>query len=301
MALIAGPTASGKSELAVRLAERLAAEGRRGIIINADSAQVYADLAVLSARPTATEMRGIEHRLFGTWDAAQACSAADWAKAAKAEIARAHAAGAVPILVGGTGLYIRTLLDGIAPIPAIAPEIRNAVRELPVAEAHAALTAEDPERAAARHPAHTTRVARALEVVRSTGRPLAHWQRRKVGGIAGEVTLHPLVLSPDRAWLYQRCDLRFTMMIKGGAVAEVEALLARDLDPALPACRAIGVGEIAGFLRGEWSIDEATTRAAQATRNYAKRQYTWAKHQLPADWPRVTLDNYNDAMRFVSL
>ena len=301
LALIAGPTASGKSELAVRLAERLAGEGRRGIIINADSAQVYADLAVLSARPTATEMRGVEHRLFGTWDAAQACSAADWAAAAKEEIARAHAAGAVPILVGGTGLYIRTLFDGIAPIPAIAPDIREAVRALPVAEAHAALTAEDPERAAALHSNDTTRIARALEVVRSTGRPIAYWQQQKEGGIAGEVMLHPLVLSPDREWLYHRCDLRFANMIAGGAIPEVEELLARNLDPALPACRAIGVAEITGFLQGKWALEEAIRRGAQATRNYAKRQFTWARHQLSAEWPRVTLDNYNDVTRFVSL
>ena len=301
LALIAGPTASGKSELAVRLGERLAAEGRRAVVINADSAQVYADLAVLSARPSAAEMRGLEHRLFGTWDAGQACSAADWAAAARAEIARAHAQGAVPTLVGGTGLYIRTLLDGIAPIPAIAPDIRAAVRALPVAEAHAALAAEDPQRAAALHPADTTRVARALEVVRSTGQPLAHWQTRKEGGIAGEVTLYPLVVAPDRAWLYPRCDQRFAAMIAGGAIAEVEALLARDLDPMLPACRAIGVPEIAGFLRGDWLLDGAIQRGAQATRNYAKRQYTWARHQLPAEWPRTTLENFNGIDHFVSL
>ena len=139
LALIAGPTASGKSDLAVRLALRLAERDRAAVVINADSAQVYADLAVLSARPTEAEMQGIPHRLFGSWDGAQACSAADWATAARAEIAAAHACGAVPILVGGTGLYLRTLLDGIAPVPAIDPAIRAAIRAMPVAAAWAAL------------------------------------------------------------------------------------------------------------------------------------------------------------------
>ena len=176
VALIAGPTASGKSDLAVRLALALRQQGREAVVINADSAQVYADLAVLSARPTADEMQGVPHRLFGEWDGASACSAADWARAARALVEEAHASGAVPILVGGTGLYLRTLLDGIAPVPPIDPAVRAAVRAMPVAEAHAALTREDPERAARLSPNDTTRVARALEVVRSTGQPLADWQ-----------------------------------------------------------------------------------------------------------------------------
>ncbi len=159
------------------------------MVINADSAQVYRDLAVLSARPTAEEMRGIEHRLFGAWDGADPCSAADWAAAAKREIENAHLAGRTPILVGGTGLYLRTLLDGIAPVPPIDPAVREAVRALPTAEAYAALQAEDPERAAALNPADTTRIARALEVIRSTGKPLAHWQARRIGGIGEAVAL----------------------------------------------------------------------------------------------------------------
>src|SRR6186713_1950649 len=197
VALIAGPTASGKSDLAVDLALALGGRRARGVVLNADSAQVYRDLAVLSARPARDEMRGVEHRLFGAWDGAESCSAADWAAAAKREIAALHEEGAVPILVGGTGLYLRTLLDGIAPVPAIDPAVREAVRALPVAEAHAALRAEDPARAAALNPADTTRVARALEVVRSTGQPLAHWQAQSEGGIAEAIELFPLVLLPD--------------------------------------------------------------------------------------------------------
>jgi tRNA dimethylallyltransferase len=301
LALIAGPTASGKSDLAVRLALALTAQGRDAVVINADSAQVYADLAVLSARPTGEEMQGIDHRLFGTWDGARACSAADWARAARDEIAAVHAAGAVPILVGGTGLYIRTLLDGIAPIPAIDPAVRAEVRALPVAGAYAALQAEDPPRAAALAPADSTRIARALEVVRSTGQPLAAWQAQRAGGIGEDVTLHPAILLPPRDWLYARCDRRFAAMLDAGALDEVAALLARGLDPALPVMRAIGVPEIAACLRGECTLDEARTRGAQATRNYAKRQFTWFRRQSPPDWPRAETIDYDSHVLFASL
>lgn len=271
----------------MRLAQALEAQGRRAVIVNADSAQVYADLAVLSARPSPAEMGGVDHRLFGAWDGSTACSAADWAARARAEIADIHAQGGGAILVGGTGLYLRTLLDGIAPIPLIDPAVRAEVRALPVAEAHAALAREDPARAALLAPADAARIARALEVVRATGKPLADWQARREGGIADEVSLHPLVLLPERAWLYERCDRRFALMLEHGAIEEVRALLARDLDPALPVMRAIGVPEIAAFLRGDLPLDEARARGAQATRNYAKRQYTWFRHQPPPHWPRV--------------
>jgi tRNA dimethylallyltransferase len=293
VALIAGPTASGKSDLAVDLAMELARRGARGIVINADSAQVYRDLRILSARPTEADMRGVEHRLFGAWDGAEACSAADWAAAAKREIEQAHRAGAMPILVGGTGLYIRTLLDGIAPVPPIDPAVRESVRALPVAEAYAALQSEDPERAAALNAGDTTRIARALEVVRSTGKPLAQWQARRDGGIGDAIALFPLVLLPERDGLYRRCDLRFERMLEGGAVAEVEALLARRLSPALPVMRAIGVPEISGWLGGEWSSDEALARGQRATRNYAKRQYTWFRGQTPEQWRQLQMQNYN--------
>lgn len=286
LALIAGPTASGKSDLAVRLALALAERGRRGVVVNADASQVYADLAVLSARPSAEEMQGVEHRLFGAWDGAIACSAADWADAAKEEIADIQSQGAVPILVGGTGLYIRTLLEGIAPVPQINPAVREATRGLPVAEAYAALQIEDPARAARLDAADTTRIARALEVVRSTGKPLSYWQARSEGGITGIVDLHAVVLLPPREELYRRCNARFARMLENGAIEEVTALLARKLDPALPVMRAIGAPEIAGFLRGEWSLVEAQSKGSQATRNYVKRQCTWAKHQFPADWQR---------------
>jgi tRNA dimethylallyltransferase len=301
LALIAGPTASGKSDVAVRLALALERQGRPAVVVNADSAQVYADLAVLSARPTAVEMQGIDHRLFGIWDGAVACSAADWAAAAKREIAEAHALGAVPILVGGTGLYLRTLLDGIAPVPEITAAVRSEVRALDTAVAYAALQVADPARAAALAPADSARIARSLEVVRSTGRTLADWQGERSGGIDEAVTLHAAVLLPERQALYAKCDRRFARMLELGAAEEVAALLARDLDPTLPVMRAIGVAEIAGSVQGEWSQDEALRRGAQATRNYAKRQYTWFRHQPPEEWQRVEDEKYDELALFETL
>jgi len=294
LALIAGPTASGKSALALALAERM-----NGVVINADSAQVYRDLRILSARPTPDEEARAPHRLYGYRDGAEPCSAADWAKDAKIAVSEAHAGERLPILVGGTGLYIRTLLDGIAPVPAIEPEVRATVRALPVAAAHAALAEEDPHAAARLRSTDTTRVARALEVVRSTGRPLADWQRQRQGGIAGAVRLRPLLLLPPRAWLYERCDLRFAAMMGDAGVAEVRRLIDRQLDPALPVMRAIGVPEIAAWLHGDCTREQALTAGQTATRQYAKRQYTWFSRQPPADWPRLTerVDTVDEAIR----
>jgi tRNA dimethylallyltransferase len=290
VALIAGPTASGKSAIAVALAQRLAETGQTGVIINADSAQVYADLQVLSARPSHAEMDGIEHRLFGAWDGGEPCSAAAWATRARAEIADCHASDAVPILVGGTGLYLKVLLEGIAPIPAIDPEVRAMVRNLPDDNAYKLLQIEDPQRAAELDPGDRQRIARALEVKRSTGVALADWQLAKTGGIGEDVDLHPLILLPDRDWLYDRCDRRFAAMLESGAIAEVEALLARELDPDLPVMRAIGVPEIAAFLAEEVTHEEMIAIGAQSTRNFAKRQFTWFRRQPPDDWPRLTID-----------
>lgn len=282
----------------MRLALALQDAGRKAVIINADSAQVYADLAVLSARPSPAEMHGIDHRLFGTWDGAVACSAPDWAEATRAQIAAAHDAGAVPILVGGTGLYISTLLHGIAPVPVIDPEVRAEVRALPLEEAYVALTAEDPARAALLSPADSQRISRALEVVRSTGKPLGHWQQRREGGIADAVTLAPLVLQPERQALYDKCDARFAQMLEQGAADEVERLLARKLDPALPVMRAIGVAEITALLRSEITRGEALERGQQATRNYAKRQYTWLRNQPPSEWLRIAPENVSISTHF---
>ncbi|WP_030540499.1 tRNA (adenosine(37)-N6)-dimethylallyltransferase MiaA [Sphingobium sp. DC-2] len=281
VALIAGPTASGKSALAIALAQ-----AANGVVINADASQVYADLRILSARPSPEEMADVPHRLFGHIDGAEACTAARWASEARAEVRRAHDEGRLPILVGGTGLYLRTLLEGIAPVPDIDPAIRAAVRALPVAQAHAALAIEDPAAAARLNPADTTRVARALEVVRSTGRTLALWQQHKSGGIAAQISLAPLILLPPRPWLFERCDRRFEQMVTDGGVEEAERLIARGLSPSLPVMRAIGVPEIAAWLGGRIDRAAMIERGRIATRQYAKRQYTWFSHQPPAAWRR---------------
>jgi tRNA dimethylallyltransferase len=281
LALIAGPTASGKSSLALALAEKVG-----GMVINADSAQVYRDLSLVSARPTSADEARAPHRLYGYRDGADACSAADWAGDAMAAIAEAHEAGRLPILVGGTGLYIRTLIEGIAPVPEIDPAVRRAVRALSVSEAQAALAREDRAAAARIRPSDSTRIARALEVVRSTGRTLKAWQAEKHGGIGDDVTLSPLVVLPPRDWLHARCDARFEAIFSEAGIEEVRLLLARHLPALAPVMRAIGVREIAAFLHGETSRDAALATGKIATRQYAKRQYTWFRRQPPAGWPR---------------
>ncbi len=283
VALIAGPTASGKSALALAIAAR-----HNGVVINADSAQVYADLRILTARPSAEEEASAPHRLFGHVDAADATySAARWAAEATHAINATLAEGKLPILVGGTGLYVRTLLDGIAPVPAIDPDLREQIRALPVADAHAALALLDPPAAARLNAADTTRVARALEVVRGTGRTLADWQTERVGGIGDRLDVRALILIPDRDWLNARIDQRFAEMAETSQ-AEVAALLARtDIPQDAPIRRAIGVPEIAALVRGETSKTEAIAAGSLATRRYAKRQYTWLRHQPPAAWTRT--------------
>ncbi|GAA4039440.1 tRNA (adenosine(37)-N6)-dimethylallyltransferase MiaA [Sphingomonas rosea] len=274
LCVIAGPTASGKSALAVSLAQRT-----NGVIVNADSAQVYADLRVLSARPSEAEMGGVEHRLFGHRDGAEACSAADWAAEAKAVVAEVHGRGQLPILVGGTGLYLRTLLDGIAEVPPVDPAIRDEVRGQGVADNHRRLGQVDPEAAERLHANDTTRIARALEVMLSTGRPLKAWQSSTTGGIRDRVGLFGGLTLGEPQGLGAAIDRRFMRMIDDGAIAEVERLLARDLSPALPVMRAIGVPEIAGYVRGAATLDEAIAAGQRATRQYAKRQRTWFRNQ----------------------
>ena len=290
VALIAGPTASGKSALALMLAET-----HGGTVINADSAQVYRDLRIVSARPSAEEELRAPHRLFGHVDAADAgYSAARWAAEARETIDTAVAAGSLPILVGGTGLYLRTLIDGIAPVPAIDPAIRAEVRAMPVSDAYAALQAIDPEQAAKINPSDTTRIARALEVIRSTGRSIAAWRTERVGGIGERIDLRALVLLPPRDWLNERIDRRFAAMVDDGAMAEVAALIAREDVPLdAPIRRAIGLPELAAASPGTITLGDAIERASLATRQYAKRQYTWFRNQPPVGWTRTAeTDNF---------
>jgi tRNA dimethylallyltransferase len=281
VALIAGPTASGKTALALSLAAR-----HNVTIINADSAQVYANLPILSAQPSAAEMASAPHRLFGYLDGKEACSTARWAADAKEAIAEAHLDDRLPVLVGGTGLYMRTLLDGIAPVPDIDPGVRAAVRALPTQSAAAALADEDAALAAKLAPNDDSRIKRGLEVIRSTGRSILDWRKEKIGGILGQIDLHPLILLPPRDWLHNRCDTRFQMMMNNGAVEEVKALLAMELPLDAPVMRAIGVPDIAAMLADDIGENTAIERGQAATRQYAKRQYTWFRNQSPVDWPR---------------
>jgi len=263
--------------------------------------QVYRDIPIVSAAPSAAEQTEHPHHLYGEWDAAESCSAADWAKRAKSVIEEAHAEGALPILVGGTGMYMKVLLEGIAPIPDIDPEIRSVVRAMDTEAAYAALMIEDPERATQLEPGDSQRIARALEVKKSTGVTLGDWQQAKTGGIGDYIDLTAAVLLPDRQWLYDRCDLRFEQMVESGALEEVAALLERHLPDDLPSMRAIGVPEIAAYLRDEISREDMVARAAQSTRNYAKRQFTWFRNQSPESWLRIESENNAIADHFASL
>ncbi len=262
------------------------AERRNGVVINADASQVYADLRILSARPSPADEARVPHRLYGVIDGARACSAADWAELAKMEIAAVHEAGKLPVLVGGTGLYLRTLLDGIAPVPEIDPDVRTAVRSLPVDELHPALSSEDPVMAARLGRADRQRLCRALEVVRSTGRSLALWQQELAGGIGDSVTLDARVVDIDRATLHARCDTRFDVMIDAGALDEVARLASRRLPETLPVMKALGVPPLLAALRGELPLPDAIAQGKATTRQYAKRQQTWFRNQTPG-WRRV--------------
>jgi len=280
--VIAGPTASGKSAVALALAE-----DENGVIINADASQVYADLRVLSARPSAAEEARAPHRLYGVIDGGVACSAAAWATLAKAEIAAARAAGQLPIITGGTGLYIRTLLDGIAPVPEIDPAIRGEVRALGTEAAWAALEREDAAMAKRLNRSDRQRVARALEVMRATRRSLGDWQQELEGGIGGDVDLDARVVTVPRDLLYRRCDARLVAMVAEGALDEVAALLARNLAPDLPVMKALGVRAFAAQLGGTSDAATALAAAQRETRNFAKRQTTWFANQTPG-WTRMT-------------
>ena len=263
------------------------AQRTNGVIVNADSAQVYADLRLLSARPSEVEMGRVEHRLFGHRDGAQPYSAAQWAEDARAVVAEVHGRGQLPILVGGTGLYLRTLLDGIAEVPPVRPDVRDEVRRASVAENHGRLAELDREAAARLHPNDSQRIARALEVVLSTGVPLRRWQEATAGGLRGRVSLFGhLTLGESHG--DEAMDRRFRAMVDGGALEEVQALLDRKLDPSLPVMRAIGVPELAAFLRGDTSREQAIAAGQLATRQYAKRQRTWFRNQRLGDFSQGT-------------
>lgn len=278
--VIAGPTASGKSRLAMAVAEEFG-----GVVINANSMQIYHTLRVLTARPTADDEARVPHRLYGILAPADLCSAGRWRTLADAACEEAWSQGRLPVVVGGTGLYVRVLLDGLSPIPVVPDDVRAATRarfaRLGNALFHAELTAVDPVVAARLHPANSQRLMRAWEVLAATGRSLADWQAEPpFAGLAAAA--FTITVTPPRQALYAACDLRFQDMLERGAVDEVRALMALDLPPDVPVLRAVGVPALMAYLQGKISREQAVEEARQATRNYAKRQLTWFRHQLDA-------------------
>jgi tRNA dimethylallyltransferase len=277
--LIAGPTASGKSALALERAQKAG-----GIVINGDSMQVYRDLSIITARPTPQEEALVPHRLYGHVDASVNYSAGAWVADAGKMLTEARAQNRVPIFVGGTGLYFKALTRGLSAIPPIPPEIREGVRarlERDGAETlHAELARRDPATAQRLEPRDRTRIARALEVIEATARSLIDWHREGLPPLLPPGQFRALFLEPEREVLYARIDARFDAMLKAGALEEVAALAARKLDPLLPAMKAHGVPELIRHVRGEITLAEAAASTRAATRHYAKRQFTWFRHQL---------------------
>ena len=286
--LIAGPTASGKSALALELAERLS-----GVIVNADSMQVYRDLRIITARPTPQDEARVPHRLYGHVDAAENYSVGRWCRDVEAALAEIEREGRMPILVGGTGLYFKALTQGLSNVPPTPPEVRAAVRARCETQGAQALYAElrrrDPQMAERLKPGDRMRVARAIEVLETTGRSLAEWQRVGMPAILEPSRALKIFLAPDRAHLYRRIDARFEAMLAAGALEEVRALAVRGLDPMLPAMKAHGVPWLIKHLRGEIGLAEAAEHAKRDTRRYTKRQVTWFRHQMPG-WRWVAPD-----------
>jgi tRNA dimethylallyltransferase len=278
--LIAGPTASGKSALALELAQT-----HDAVIINTDSMQVYRDLRVLTARPTPAEEAGVPHRLYGHVDAAMNFSAGAWLADAADVLAEARAQKRLPIFVGGSGLYFKALTRGLSAVPPIPAEIRESVRarleRAGVEALHAELAQVDPASAERLKPRDRTRIARALEVVEATGRSLTDWHRDGLPLLLPPGQFGALFLAPERDDLYARIDARFDTMLQAGALEEVAALAARGLDPLLPAMKAHGVPALIRHLQDEISLEEAAVIGRADTRHYAKRQFTWFRHQLP--------------------
>ena len=283
--LIGGPTASGKSSLALRLAEEIG-----GAVINADALQVYREFSILTARPGPDALQRAPHRLYGYRSGAEPCSMAAWHGDALAAIAEVSSAGLVPIVAGGTGLYLRALTEGFSDIPPVPDPVRQAVARRRETEGEAAffawLAAGDPDSGAALAPGDTQRVLRAAEVLEATGKPIGHW-RQGVRTPALE-RFDRITLEPPRAPLYAACDRRFAAMIEQGVLDEVRAFAALGLPEELPVNRALGLAPLRAHLRDETSLAEAIASGRQATRNYAKRQLTWFRNQI-----RPTPDDAN--------
>ena len=292
--VIAGPTASGKSALALDAAGAFA-----GTVINADSMQVYRELRILTARPSAEAEARVSHKLFGVLPASEPCSAGRWLRMAAAEIEAAHSRSSLPIVVGGTGLYLKALTGGLAEIPDIGEDIRAEARTLHASLGGEAFRAElaklDPEAADKLPAGDSQRLIRAFEVARATGRPLADWQDETAPATALRARFATIALIPPRRRLYAACDARFDLMIAAGAIDEVKALAALGLAPGRPALKAVGVPELSRHLRGEASLEEAVGAAKRATRNYVKRQLTWLRTQGAGAW--ILSAQYSESLR----
>ena len=279
--IVAGPTASGKSDLGLKLAKRFA-----GVVVNADSLQVYRELRILTARPDAKSEAEVSHRLYGVVSVAERFSVGQWLSLAQHEMDSIHRAGGVPIFVGGTGLYLDVLINGIARIPEVSAKVRLAATKL---YEHvggmtfkARLAERDPKTAARIKSSDRQRLIRAWEVLEGTGRPISDWQKGKgTGGLISPFLV--LKIMPQRAKLYRRCDARFERMLADGALNEVGAAERLNLDSSLPAMKALGMQVLFSHLKGQASLEYARQKVCQATRNYAKRQYTWFRNRLVAD------------------
>lgn len=278
--VVAGPTASGKSALALALGRAFG-----GTVVNADSMQVYRELPVLSAAPGAAERAAAPHALYGVLSASEPCSAGRWRAMALDAIAHAHAAGRLPILAGGTGLYLKALMEGLADIPPVPRAVHAASRarmdELGPEAFHRALAVRDPVTAASLSPSDRQRLIRAWDVLETTGRSPSDWQADRAE--PPPLRFATVILLPPRETVYRACETRLDAMIAAGALDEVRRLMAMNLDPTLPAAKAVGVPEFMAHLRGEMALDEALAAAGAATRRYAKRQMTWLRHQIHPD------------------
>lgn len=277
--LIAGPTASGKSALAMAIAEEFG-----GVVINADSMQVYRELRILTARPTPEDEARVPHRLYGFRPAAEPYSVALWLEDVEREIESAEAQGLLPVIAGGTGLYFAALTEGLSDIPEIPPEIRDHWRNMAERhsgpELHAMLAERDPETAGRLRPSDRQRLVRALEVVEATGRGLSRWQEARRPPLLPESKAARIVLTVDRPELYRRCDERFDAMMEAGALKEAARIRALNLPPHLPAMRAVGLPPLITHLEGKVSLAEAVRQAKTDTRRYAKRQLTWIRRKM---------------------
>ena len=291
--VIGGPTASGKSALALALAERLG-----GVVINADSMQLYRALSIVTARPGEAALARAPHRLFGIAEADDPWSAGRWQRCAAAEIEAAHGEGLVPIVVGGTGLYLEALVDGLAAVPPADPAIRERLRALLAergsAAMHDLLAERDPEGARAIRASDPQRILRALEVVEATGEPLHEWHARQASPPADGWAVLQILLMPGRDAVYAACEARFDRMIAEGAVEEARAIRAMALDPALPVMKAVGLAPLLAHCAGTLTLDEAVDAAKRDTRRYARRQMTWFRNRSRPD--RVVREQYSESL-----